>query len=226
MTTPHPIVFLLDVDNTLLDNDTFADELGAQLKRLFGYTIRDFYWETFAKLRHELGYADYLATVQRLRDRLDDDPKLLEMSAWLLNYPFAERLYPQALKVIAHLRRIGKAVILSDGDLIFQPRKIQRAGLWEAFDEDVLIYVHKQERLAAVQRHYPAAHYVMVDDKLPILAAMKEVMGRRLTTIFPRQGHYALHPESDNVQPADFTIESIAELLEFDWSSWVDMSRR
>jgi FMN phosphatase YigB (HAD superfamily) len=218
MSAPQPPVFLLDVDNTLFDNDRFAADLGLRLGQSFGAEVRDLYWTIFARLRQELGYADYLTPVQRLRDRLDDEPELLRMSAWLLDYPFAERLYPLALELVAELRNLGQPVILSDGDLVFQPRKIQRSGLWDAVHGEVLIYIHKQDRLAAVQRRHPAAHYVMVDDKLPILAAMKEVLGTRLTTVFARQGHYALHPDNSDTQfRPDITVGRIGELLGFDW---------
>src|ERR1022692_5316384 len=114
------------------------------------------------------------------------------MSSFLVDYPFAARLYPGALETIAHLDRWGPTVILSDGDVVFQPRKVQRSGLWEAVDGRVLIYIHKEQMLTEVEQRYPAHHFVMVDDKLRILAAMKTVLGNRLTTVFPRQGHYAL----------------------------------
>ena len=207
------IVFLLDVDNTLLDNDRFADDLGAELARAFGSAERDRYWAIYAQRRDELGYADYLGSLQLFRAGLDSDPALLQMSAWLLDYPFAERLYPHALETIAHLRTLGRVVILSDGDVVFQPRKIQRAGLWRALDGEVLIYLHKQQQLAAMQQRYPASHYVMVDDKPDILAEMKQRMGARLTTVFVRQGHYAAAVVEHPPQPApDIAIACIGDL--------------
>lgn len=218
MTAPEKIVFLLDVDNTLLDNDRIAADLGDHLAREFGDASRDRYWEIFEALRNELGYADYLGALQRYRVSVTNDPRLLGMSSFLVDYPFAERLYPGVLDVIAHLRRWGPAVILSDGDVVFQPRKVQRSGLWDAVEGRVLIYLHKEQRLDDVERRYPARRYVMVDDKLRILAAMKKVWGARLTTVFPRQGHYAHDPaNSAAYPPADITIERIGELINIDF---------
>ena len=216
--TSHPpdapvIVFLLDVDNTLLDNDRFADDLGAELARAFGSAERDRYRAIYAQRRDELGYADYLGSLQLFRAGLDNHPALLQMSSWLLEYPFAERLYPHALETIAHLRTLGRVVILSDGDVVFQPRKIQRAGLWRALDGEVLIYLHKQQQLAALRQRYPASHYVMVDDKPGILVDMKERLGARLTTVFVQQGHYAAAAVDHPPQPApDITIACIGDL--------------
>ena len=191
MLTTDRTVFLLDVDNTLLDNDRFAADLGAHLERCFGAAERQRYWTIFSQLRAELGYADYLATLQRFRFELEDDPRLPWMSEFVLEYPFAERLYPNALAAIAHLGTLGLPVILSDGDMVFQPRKIQHSGLWAAVDGRVLIYVHKERRHVDIRRRYPAPQYVMVDDKPQLLAAMKPLFGEQLLTVFVRQGHYA-----------------------------------
>ena len=212
-------VFLLDVDNTLLDNDRFATDLGARLEQAFGTAQRDRYWALFARLRGELGYADYLGALQAFRHGLEDDAALLQMSAYLLEYPFAQRLYPGALDLIAHLDGLGLPVILSDGDVVFQPRKIQTAGLWAAVAGRVLIQIHKQFALDATQRRYPAAHYVMVDDKPQILAAMKQALGAKLTTVFVRQGHYAAESAAAAIDPPpDLSVEHIGELLGFDHS--------
>ncbi len=214
MTAANEVVFLLDVDNTLLDNDRIVADLGDHLAREFGGENRDRYWTIFEALRVELGYADYLGALQRYRLGAMNDPRLLRMSSFLVDYPFAERLYPGALDVIAHLRRWGPTVILSDGDVVFQPRKVQRSGLWDAVEDRVLIYLHKEQALDDVERRYPARRYVMVDDKLRILAAMKQVWGDRLTTVFPRQGHYALDPANTAAySPADMAIARIG-----DWS--------
>ena len=220
MTAPDGVVFLLDVDNTLLDNDRFAADLSARLERDFGAAGRDRYWQHYAKLRDEFGYADYLDALQLLRAGLDDDPDLLQMSAFLLEYPFAQRLYPQALAVIAHLHTLGLPVVLSDGDLVFQPRKVQRSGIWDAVAGRVLIPLHKQHSLDMMQRRYPAAHYVMVDDKPQLLAAMKQILGARLTTVFVRQGHYALEAAGQAIDPPpDRVVDRIGELLQVDFSS-------
>jgi FMN phosphatase YigB (HAD superfamily) len=211
---PSDVVFLLDVDNTLLDNDQVERDLRQHLTEAFGRERQARYWEIFEALRAELGYADYLGALQRYRLEHLRDPHLLEISLYLVDYPFAERLYPGALDVIRHLRALGPTVILSDGDVVFQPRKVERSGLWSAVEGRVLIYVHKEEMLEDVAARYPARHYVMVDDKLRILAAMKRTWGDRLTTVFPRQGHYALDPKVlTTYPPADVAIERIGNLL-------------
>jgi FMN phosphatase YigB (HAD superfamily) len=217
MITPNGVVFLLDVDNTLLDNDRIVADLDDHLRREFGLESRDRYWTIFEALRVELGYADYLGALQRYRLGDLNDPRLLLMSSFLVDYPFAKRLYPGALDVIEHLRTWGLTVILSDGDVVFQPRKTQRSGLWDAVEGRVLIYLHKEQMLDHVASRYPARHYVMVDDKLRILAAMKKIWGDRLTTVFPRQGHYAFDPKNvTTYPPAEITLERIGELVNCD----------
>ncbi len=207
------LTFLLDVDNTLLDNDRFGADLGDHLERTFGAAERARYWKIFGDRRDELGLADYLGSLQLFRTGLDDDPHLLNMSEFLLEYPFADRVFPDAFAAIAHLKTMGQPVVLSDGDIVFQPRKIQRAGIWNAVDGRVLIYLHKERVLDHVVERYPADHYVMVDDKPSLLAAMKTVLGARLTTIFVRQGHYAHDAQANTHLPApDRIIESIGEL--------------
>jgi FMN phosphatase YigB (HAD superfamily) len=214
-------VFLLDVDNTLLDNDRFSADLDARLERDFGAAQRTRYREIYAALRDQLGYADYLGALQVFRAGLDEDVDLLRMSAFLLDYPFAELLYPQALDSIAHLHTLGTPVVLSDGDIVFQPRKIQRSGLWDAVQGRVLVYLHKERMLDAMQRRFPARHYVMIDDKPHLLAAMKPAMGDRLTTIFVRQGHYARDAICDAISPApDITIARISDLLQLTPGQW------
>jgi len=209
---PGSIVFLFDVDNTLLDNDAVQEDLSAHLQGAFGAASRARYWQIFETLRTELGYADYLGALQRYRLENLDDPDLFQISFFLLDYPFAQRLYPGALAALAHASRLGSAAILSDGDVVFQPRKVQRAGLWQAVGGRVLIYLHKEAMLQAVERHYPAAHYVVVDDKLRILTAIKEQWGARVTTVFVRQGHYACDAAALAGFPAaDLTLSGIAE---------------
>jgi FMN phosphatase YigB (HAD superfamily) len=206
-------VYLLDVDNTLLDNDAVVDDLRRYLLEHFGSDAEQRYWDIFENYRRELGYADYLGALQRFRIEHPRDPNLLGMSIYLLHYPFVDRLYPRALDVIAHLSRRGRVVILSDGDVVFQPRKVERSGLWAAVGGEVLIYIHKEQMLDDVERRYPADHYVMVDDKVRILAAMKEIWRDRLTTVFVRQGHYAHDPSLlAAYTPPDVTIERIADL--------------
>jgi FMN phosphatase YigB (HAD superfamily) len=209
------VVFLLDVDNTLLDNDAVIEDLRRHLSEAFGTERAQRYWDIFEELRCELGYADYLGSLQRYRKEHPRDPHVLRLSLFLLHYPFATRLYPRTLDVITALRQRGRVVILSDGDVVFQPYKVERSGLWAAVEGEVLIYVHKEQMLDDVERRYPAGHYVMVDDKLHILAAMKGTWGRRLTTVFVRQGHYAHDVSLLATQPpADVAIDSIGELVD------------
>jgi len=209
-------VFLFDVDNTLLDNDAIQSDLSVHLEREVGLASRDRYWQIFEELRAELGYADYLGALQRYRLEHQDDEQLLRISFFLLDYPFARRLYPGSLAALARCGTAGPTVILSDGDVVFQPLKVQRAGLWQAVEHRVLIYLHKERMLDAVARRYPAEHYVMIDDKLRILAAMKEVWRERLTTVFARQGHYAHDPRELAARPpADVTLEHIGELVDY-----------
>jgi FMN phosphatase YigB (HAD superfamily) len=206
-------VFLFDVDNTLLDNDAVQDDLGDHLESEFGRAARERYWTIFETLRSELGYADYLGALQRYRLEDPDDPPLLRMSQFLIDYPFESRLYPGALAAIAHCGRVGPTAILSDGDVVFQPRKVTRSGLWDAVGGRVMIYLHKEQMLDAVERRYPAQHYVMVDDKLRLLDAMKKIWGKKLTTVFVRQGHYALDLAALSSYPAaDVTVQKIGEL--------------
>jgi FMN phosphatase YigB (HAD superfamily) len=210
----HDIVFLFDVDNTLLDNDRVQHDLSAHLGLEYGAVARDRYWTLFEELRGQLGYADYLGALQRYRLEDLHDPRVLRIANWLADYPFASRLYPQALDVVQHVQQWGPTVILSDGDAAFQPRKVERSGLWRLFGDNVLIFVHKEESLDDVERLFPAQHYVMVDDKLHILEAMKNTWGDRITTVFPRQGHYALEPGVEQRHRApDIRLEQIADLL-------------
>ena len=217
MLSDDAVVFLLDVDNTLLDNDRFGADLGAKLEHVFGVAERERYWAIFAALRDEVSYADYLGALQRFRAGLEDAPGLLQMSSFLLDYPFSDRLYPRAFEAVAHLSTLGPSVILSDGDMVFQPRKIQRSGIWDAVGGRVLIDVHKERSLDAMQRRYPARHYVMVDDKPLLLAAMKRVLGPKLSTVFVRQGHYAAQSIGTVIEPPpDIEIAQIGDLLDLD----------
>lgn len=223
VTGSDDVVFLLDCDNTLLDNDLVQEDLRDHLAREFGVASRDRYWAILEDLREELGYADYLGALQRYRLGDEGDPRLLWMSSFLVDYPFATRLYPGALDVVRYLGTQGTTVVLSDGDVVFQPRKIRRSGLWAAVEGRVLIYIHKERMLHAVAARYPARHYVMVDDKLRILAMMKSIWGDRLTTVFPRQGHYAHDPRVLATYPAaDLTVDRIADLLTTDRSALLE----
>ncbi len=212
------VVFLFDVDNTLLDNDRVTADLRRHLEREVGPERAHQYWTFFEQLRAELGYADYLGALQRYRHEFPHDPRLLTVSHFLINYPFANRLFPDSLDVLEFVRQWGPAVILSDGDVVFQPRKVDRAGLFEAVDGRVLIYVHKEMELDDVAQRYPAEHYVLVDDKLRILSAVKNIWGARVSTIFVRQGHYAHDPKILAAYPAaDVSLGRIGDLLDCDW---------
>lgn len=217
MVRVHPIVFLVDVDNTLLDNDGVQQDLKDHLERAYGRDARDRYWRILEDLFSELGYRDYLGALQRFRAEHPLEVELLSMSDYLIDYPFANRLFPSALDVLRRLKSLGTSVILSDGDVVFQPRKVERAGLSDAVDGRVLIYIHKEEALDDVERRFPAEHYVLVDDKPRILTAVKRLWGDRVTTVFVRQGSYARDPQTVGVLPLpDVAIERIGDLLGFD----------
>jgi FMN phosphatase YigB (HAD superfamily) len=219
MTLTHSTVYLVDVDNTLIDNDGIQQDLKDHLDRAYGPASRVRYWTILQDLFEEVGYRDYLGALQRYRVEHPRQVELLSMSSFLIDYPFAERLFPAALALLARLRALGPTVILSDGDVVFQPRKVERSGLWDAVDGHVLIYVHKEEALDDVERRYPADHYVLVDDKPRILAAVKKAWGDRVVTVFPRQGSYAHDPEAlATSPPANVAIESIGDLLDYDLS--------
>ena len=212
-------VFLFDVDNTLLDNDRFREDLRERLRAAHGERASARYWDIMDELWDALGYMDYLGALERLRLENRYDREIPVTANWLMDYPFADRLYPHALDAVNHVRQWGLPVILSDGDAILQPRKIMRSGLWRAFDDNVLIYIHKEKELEDVARRYPAAHYALIDDKVRILAAVKRAWGDRVTTIFPRQGHYAREEPPRDPASVDRTIAAIGDLRGQDWSS-------
>jgi FMN phosphatase YigB (HAD superfamily) len=216
MLTSTPTVFLVDVDNTLLDNDRIQADLRRHLEREFGAACRDRYWAILEQLFADLGYRDYLGALQRYRVEHPQDIHLLSMSSWLVDYPFANRLYPGALDVLERLRGWGQTVILSDGDVVFQPRKVERSGIYEAVEGHVLIYIHKEAELDDIARRYPAAHYVLIDDKPKILAAVKKAWRDRVTTILPRQGQYARALDASTFQSPDLTVVRIGDLVEYD----------
>ena len=220
MAAVEDIVFLFDVDNTLLDNDRIQDELRQHLRQTYGDRACDRYWNNFEDLRSELGYADYLGALERYRLEELHDPQILRMGGWLMDYPFADRLYSEALAAVKHAQQWGPSVILSDGDAVFQPRKIERSGLWRAFDGRVLIYVHKEQELDDVERWFPAKRYVLIDDKLRILDAVKKLWKDRVTTVFARQGHYAHDVAAlAGLLSADIEIEHIGDLTKYDLST-------
>ena len=219
---PNKVVFLFDVDNTLLDNDHVVSDLMHYLEREIGYDRQQRYWAFFEQLRIELGYADYLGALQRYRIEYPRDTRILAVSHYLIDYPFANRLFSNSLEVIEYTRRFAEPVIVSDGDVVFQPLKIRRSGLMDSFDSRVLIYIHKEQELDDIVQHYPADHYVFVDDKVRILAAVKRAWTSRVTTVFPRQGHYAMDEKEVAKYPKpDLTIEHIAILLDYDLSALV-----
>jgi FMN phosphatase YigB (HAD superfamily) len=223
---PEKIVFLFDVDNTLLDNDQVVADLMQYLEREIGSERQQRYWAYFEQLRTELGYADYLGALQRYRLEYPRDSHILAVSNYLIDYPFASRLFPNSLDVLKHAGRLGQTVIVSDGDVVFQPLKVRRSGLMDAFDSRVLIYIHKEQELDDIAKRYPADHYVLVDDKVRILAAVKSVWKSRVTTVFPRQGHYAMdQKELAKYQAPDVYVEHIAMLLDCDLPALVNAAR-
>ena len=208
------IVFLFDVDNTLLDNDRVTADLKHHLEQQVGSERQQRFWDIFEQLRTELGYADYLGALQRYRIEYPHDPSLLTVSHFFINYPFATRLYPDSLDAVEYVKQWGTAVVLSDGDVVFQPLKVEHSGIYEAVNGKVLIYIHKEKELEDVERRCPADHYVLVDDKIRILSDVKKIWGAKVTTVFPRQGHYALDPKIvSSYPPADITINRIGELV-------------
>jgi FMN phosphatase YigB (HAD superfamily) len=220
MSPEHELVFLFDVDDTLLDNDAVKAELGQQVLEHFGRSESDRFWAIYEEQRAKHSYADFLGTLERFRLEHLGKPRALLLSNWLMAYPFADRLYPQALDAVRHVAQWGLPVILTDGDGVFQPYKLERAGLWKAFEGRVLDFVHKQQELDAVERAYPARHYVVIDDKASVLGAIKTVWGKRVTTVFVRQGHYANNPKALASEPApDRTLERIAELRNVEFSA-------
>ncbi len=215
----EPVVFLFDIDNTLLDNDRVTEDIRRMLIQRYGNEVSVKYWQMFEELRSELGYADYLGALQRYRKLAMHDTRLLRISNWLVDYPFANRLFPESLDAIKYCHQWGTVAILSDGDAVFQPRKAERSGLFEAVRRNVLIFIHKEDELSHVEQIHPARHYVMVDDKLRILTAMKKIWGDRLTTVFVKQGHYAHEPGIEEKYPAaNITIDRIGLLQEHDFS--------
>jgi FMN phosphatase YigB (HAD superfamily) len=220
-------VFLFDVDNTLLDNDCVTKDLRAFMEMEVGAARNKRYWEIFEELRAELGYADYLGALQRYRVEHPYETHLLSVSTFLINYHFANRLFPNSLDVLERCKKFGKVVILTDGDVVFQPRKVERSGIFEAVEKNILIYIHKEQELEDVERRYPAEHYVLVDDKIRILSAIKEIWKDHVTTIFVRQGHYAFDEKEVAKYPmADFSIERIGDLLEFDFGKLLKAEAR
>jgi len=225
MSTRQRAALLFDVDNTLIDNDRVAADLKRYLTSEVGEGRQQRYWEFFEQLRQELGYADYLGALQRYRLHYPRESHLLAMSAYLVNYPFANRLYPGSLDALEHARSLGLTVILTDGDVVFQPMKIHRSGIFEAVDGRILIYIHKEQELGDVERRFPAEHYILVDDKLRILTAVKQQWGARVTTVFPRQGHYAAGPDVARYPPADLTIDRIADFTSLDLSTLLNAAQ-
>lgn len=222
MATDNGLVFLFDVDNTLLNNDRVTADLKRHLEEQVGPERQQCYWDIFEELRSELGYADYLGALQRYRLQYPHEPSLFTVSHFMINYPFATRLYPDSLDVVEHVKQWGKPVVLSDGDVVFQPLKVERSGIYESFDGNVLIYIHKEQELDDVQRRFPARHYVLIDDKLRILTAVKKIWGAKVTTVFPRQGHYALDPKAlVDYPPADISVDRIGDLLCYEEESFL-----
>ena len=214
-----PIIFLVDVDDTLLNGDCIQTDFKQHMEREFGIQCRDRYWVIQEELFNELGYRDYLEALQRFRLEYPYEPHLVTAANFFVDYPFANRLYPGALNVLEHFRKWSKTVILTDGDMVLQPRKIQQSGIFEMVEGNVLVYVHKEEALEDIKRRYPAEHYVLVDDKLRILTAFKKAWANHVTTVFPKQGEFALDPQVLSSYPAaDIAVDQISDLLSYSLS--------
>ena len=213
-------VFLFDVDNTLLDNDRVKSDLKEKVLQDFGQEACNRFWAIYEEQRKKHIYADFIGTLERFRLEHLHDPKALRLSLWMMHYPFADRLFPDALAVVRHVSQWGLPVVLTDGDGVFQPYKLERSGLWNAFDGRVLGYVQKDQELEAIAQAFPARHYILVDDKLKLLNAVKGIWGNRVTTIFVKQGHYANDPNVLASEPvADVSVDRVAELMMHDFST-------
>jgi len=210
-----PLVILFDVDNTLLDNDAIVADLRHHLEQVAGPKSVERYFQEFEEIREEMGYADYLGALQHYRAEDPYDADFMRISFYLLSYPFRQRLFPGALEVAEEYSKLGTTVILTDGDVVFQPWKIVRSGLYEAFEGRVMIQIHKEKELFCVEQRFPAERFILVDDKLRLLHETKKVWGDRLTTIFPKQGHYAHDPKIlAAYPPADIAVDGIGDLLD------------
>lgn len=210
---PRSIVFLLDVDNTLLDNDRLKEDLQRRFLTLLGQERSDRFWQIYEEVRRDEDYVDYPLTFKRIAEEQNDPELRTSLETVLEGLQFSSYLYPGVLGTLAYLRTLGTPVILSDGDQVFQPYKIRYSGLERAVDGHVLIYVHKEQELPRVFAHFPADHYVAVDDKPRILAALETECPTTFTTVLVLQGKYAV-PGAFTPAP-DYVIDRIAALHSF-----------
>jgi hypothetical protein len=203
------LVFLLDVDNTLLDNDRAKEDMAARVEDLVGAERAARWWELYEQVRQETDVVDYPRTLTRYRAVFPDEPRFPHLADFILGLPYAGYVYPGALETLTYLRTLGTTVIVSDGDAVYQAAKIARAGLAAAVDDHVLIFLHKEGRIEDVRQRYPAEHYLLIDDKLRILARLKGILGDLVTTLHVAQGHYA-SSERGIYPAADLEVPSIA----------------
>ncbi len=210
---PPRLVFLLDVDNTLLDNDALKAEIGSRIQMLVGVELARRFWVVYEQVRQQAEFVDYPATLDRFINQYGDASQPVQLRQIFESLPFASFLFPDVIETLRHLRSLGTVAILSDGDQVFQPLKIRKSGLEEAVGGNVLIYVHKERELQRVFAQYPADHYVMVDDKPRILSALEEECPSRFTTVFVLQGHYAREGEYEPVP--DIVVHHFADLAGF-----------
>ncbi len=212
------LVFLIDVDNTLIDNDAVKKDLDEHITVELGPALAARFWEIYEQARKERETVDIPLALSRLRTQTSladmDEQTYLHVHSIFDNYPFFERLYPGTLETLHYLRTLGLTVIVSDGDRFFQAEKIFASNLAEAVEGRVLIYIHKQQHLDEIVRQYPADHYVMIDDKPEILADTKELWGKRVTTAFVQQGKYAAEQKPPNFAP-DISVLHIADLRNY-----------
>jgi FMN phosphatase YigB (HAD superfamily) len=214
-TSSDPIVFLLDCDNTLLDNDTLKADLAAQLHALLGQELSERFWQEYEEVRRLTGVVDLPLTSERFAPTLPNAGLIHQVETLVMDYPFERRLYPDTLETLRHLRAIGLPTIVSDGDTVYQPRKIERSGLAEAVNWQVVVYAHKEDHLQEIMERWPGRYYVMVDDKARILAALKRLQPDRFVTVQVLQGHYA-DASAQFAPPPDITIAHIGELRAFE----------
>lgn len=214
-----PVAFLFDVDNTLLDNDRVRAELAETIERIVGPERGEAFWESYEQVRRDRDYVDYPNTIARFGRAFPDEVGYPDVADAILGYPYRAAVFPGAHDVLRQAQRVGPVAILTDGDPVYQPAKVARAGLTEAIDGPVLVFDHKEQHLAEVERRVPAERYVMVDDKPRILAAMSDRLGERMSTLHVCQGRYAHAAEHDEFPDADRTVDAIAELLDVDLAS-------
>ena len=213
----HKLVFLIDLDNTILDNDGVKQDIEAKMLEILGERLAERFWHYYEAVRKDLDYIDFFETMMRLRDENPTDAAVVdEATGTLMDWDFCPRLYPRAIETVLHLKSLGLPLVLSDGDPVFQPMKIHQCGVTQAVDGRVLIFVHKERFLPAVQARFRAERYVLIDDKPGILMRSKAALGDRLTTVHVLQGKYATDPKLAVDYTPDIVVPNFSDLLTYD----------